>query len=516
MEPEHLGRTHEQEDRMAQATLKQVANTDVRELLSQLKEGYTLERSGSDHFHILDPEGKPVRAKGNSRPISVPGTPKSSGPHYMKRLTANLTDAGVLSNGTGPKRETTPDQELRDTNRQSHMAVAEQQEQVKEFLKVSEPWIKRLGGWDHRGVVTDLGRIVSHLTNGDRDLQAAAAAISKVKAGEAPGGTNMAALWKLHETMMAQEDPREYYYDMVRELRGLTPVKLEGGAEWPFEVDLIPVEKLFADETYQRPIHDNFARDMVLKFDEQLVGTIDVSERKDGRYAIMDGLQRTTAMTEVGKTAAWAAVYSGLTVAEEAAFFYHKNRDRKMIHPYYHFRARLVSGDPAAKEVNDIVEGFGFQLYNSSGIDHQIAAIKAVEKVFEFSSPWREECLTPSLDLIKRLWFGRKSATDGDLIRGLGRFFQVYADWEIQTKHLEEILAELGPQLVIGRAKDSIQSITGGRGGSSGGFGIGRTIAEIHNTGLTRDKKIDMRRLSPAPGVRTQAMALAELEAGER
>lgn len=492
-------------------TAKQVSNKDVRALIERFNEGYRVQHQPSGHFHVIDPEGKPVRM-GNNRPITIAGTPSSNGPDYMRSLTARLVKAGVVpaaDNGARPDRVGTPDEALREEQQASRLTSEEQQASVQLFLDKSAGWIKRLGGWDQRSLQTDLARIMLDIApEAFTTIESAASTVSNAKRGNIPGTMGLAALWKLHDLMEEQEDPREYYFDRIRELRGFTPITVSG-EEWPFTVELVQLTDMIVDETYQRPVHDIFTRDLVMRFDERLVGTIDLSKRRNGDYAILDGLQRFTTMSEVGKTAAWAAVYSGLTVAQEAEFFYHKNRDRKMIHPYYHFRARLVAGDAGTAEINRIVEKYGFQLYSSSSLDRQIAAIAAVERVYSFSSPFREECLTPTLDLIKRLWFGRKAATDGELIRGLGRFYQVYDDPEINFRHLEEVLAELGPQLVIGRAKDSLQNLTGGRGGSSGGFNIGRTIAEIHNTGLVRSERLDTKRLASSPSVRARALAQA-------
>lgn len=490
-------------------------STEIRNLERRFKKGYSLVADGKSKFKIVGPDGEFVRQTGSSRPASLPNTPS---PSQTKTHEKRLIEWGVIPDPSenGEVREHVADEALRAENVSSRSAVAEQVASVREYLEKSEPWIKKLGGWDARGLTSDLARILVSISDDQRDLGAMSASVSKVKAGDAPGTDNLQLMWKLHDLMMEQEDPREFFFDTIRELRGLAPVKLRKGEEWPFKVELVQLTDCFADDAYQRPVHDLFTRDLVLRFDERLVGTIDVSRRPNGKLAIMDGLQRHTIMTEVGKTACWAAVYSGMTVKEEAEFFYHKNKDRKAIHPYYHFRARLVSGDPATEEINRIVEQRGFKLGVGQYSPEIIVAIKAIEKVYAYSSPFREECLSPSLDLIKRLWSGRKASTDGELIRGLGRFFQVFADWEIQYQHVEEVLAELGPQLVIGRAKDSIINITGGRGGSSGGFGIARTIGEIHNTGLTRDYRLDLKRLSSAPSVRAQALALAELEAQGR
>src|SRR5262245_33102389 len=99
--------------------------------------------------------------------------------------------------------------------------------------------------------------------------------------------------------------------------------KLPRGAreEWPFEVKLLPLDRLLVDDTYQRPPHKKFIADNVEAFDETLVGTIDVSERRNG-YAILDGQQRYLMMQQVRKAACYCSVYTGMSVPEEAAFFY--------------------------------------------------------------------------------------------------------------------------------------------------------------------------------------------------
>lgn len=489
--------------------VKRAPSKEIGQLVSRFKEGHTLVKAGSGHFHILGPDKTLVRGDDN-QPISLAGTPAAGGPHYMKRITSLLEKADVLATNGSTPRESTPNEELRAEQQQAQRSAAELQASAKRFMKESEVWVKKLGGWDQRGINADLSLILLDIgpeVFGTRE--SAATALALVKRGDTPGERSLDVFWRLHEQMMAEEDPREFYFDRVRELRGFNPVITTGGDEWPYEVKLIKLDELFADEAYQRPVHELFARDLTLKFDERLVGVIDVSLRKDGRGAIMDGLQRTTAMREVGKQSCYAAVYRGMTLAEEAEFFFHKNRDRKAIHPYYHFRARQVAGDDTAKAINAIVERYGFKLAVGAVQPNHIAAIKAVEKVYSWYSPFRDECLTPTVETIKGLWQGRKAATDGELIRGLGRFFQVYADTEIQFDHWHEVLAELGPQLVIGRAKDSITHLTGGRGGSSGGLGVGRTLAEIHNAGLPRINRLDLHRLSPTPSVRVRHMKLA-------
>lgn len=225
--------------------------------------------------------------------------------------------------------------------------------------------------------------------------------------------------------------------------------------EWPFTVERIGLHLLFPDKRYQRDVIDGFVAAKALVFDPTLVGTLDVAAREDGRYAILDGLQRRSICEKVGKKTSWCSVYRDMTIADEAQHFADKNAERRNMHPYYRLRARAVAGQPGPKEIIRIAKDAGYKLSASSRVKGAIVAIGAVEEVYEYRSLVRPEgALAPTLDTIRDAWEGRDGALEGTIIRAVGRVWKAYADEEIDFDHLVETLAGSGPKKILGFALD--------------------------------------------------------------
>jgi hypothetical protein len=279
----------------------------------------------------------------------------------------------------------------------------------------------------------------------------------------APIDADYQAVWtKLAEQLENAPDPVGEWYTLVRESRGLpsdtVEVRLPTGAEdeWPFRVELIPLTALLVDrDNYQRPVSWPFVRREASRYDASLVGTIDVAQRSPSSFAILDGQQRSEIVRLVGKTTIWASIYVGLDVQSEALFFLRKNRDRKMMHPYYTFRALLTSGDEATVAMNEIVTKHGYRLAIAAPRDDRtdnIAAISAVTKAYERKLPDGTDTLDPTLEILRKATYGRNGGQDAVIIRGVSRTLleRPDIDREILARHL----LENGPELVLGRAKD--------------------------------------------------------------
>lgn len=238
----------------------------------------------------------------------------------------------------------------------------------------------------------------------------------------------------------------------------LLEVVMSNRTDWPFTIELVNLDELFADGRYQRPPQPMFVDKMVNSFDETLVGAIDASDRGNGdkaHFAILDGVQRYTALGKVGKLTVYTTIYRGMTIAEEAMFFYRKNRDRRAVHPFYSFRARMVAGDETCITINNIVEGCGYKLASTAGGENYIPSIRSVEDAYGFKSAARDQSLTPALRMLRRAWHGRRGGKDSELIRGLGRFFQPFSDNEIDLDWLEEKLIAENPRGIVTRARDA-------------------------------------------------------------
>ena len=376
------------------------------------------------------------------------------------------------------------------------MTAAERQ---KELRPVVEAWVEEVGGWSLIRA-RDIARIVMHrqpdlwknIVVADQQMSV----FLGRQAGTVQqnvGNDTLAALEELSREINDAPDPRAFFFMLLRDASGLVATPVESETGWPFRVELIPLEKLYADDSYQRPLDDHFVRRTVLAYDESLVGVIDVAATDDGRYAIMDGRQRYGASALVGKTAMWGAVYEGMERPEQARFFHHKNRDRKNVHPFYHFRARAVAGDPDAKMINRIVKRHGYKLGISAAQPDVITSIRGVEEVFGWTCEHRDNALDPTLEKIRHMWWDVKGGKDGTIIRGLGRFFAVYSDDEIQWRHLENSLAGVGPVIVQGRAKDLVRRLNTST--YSIGAAVAQAIVTFHNTGLPREQRLNADRL---------------------
>ena len=205
-------------------------------------------------------------------------------------------------------------------------------------------------------------------------------------------------------------------------------------------------------------------------------------------------------MRQVGKTACYCSIYTGMSIQDEAGFFYRKNKDRKSMNPFYSFRARRIAGDEEAQAIQHLVEMEGFALGPNSNHEDVIGAIRAVERAYAMASEHRDQSLTPALSTIREAFKGRKGSFDSWIIQGLGRFWQIYTDDEVNLDRLIIGLQEVGPQGLLGYARDALigQPRTT-YGGISLPTQVAREAVKLHNRALgnvDRREKLDGKRLS--------------------
>lgn len=250
--------------------------------------------------------------------------------------------------------------------------------------------------------------------------------------------------------------------------------------EWPFEVELLDLSELIVDHTYQRPVEERFVKGMAAHFDETLVGCLDVSDRRDGTYAILDGQQRYESMKVVGKTTCFASTFTDMTIQDEAGFFFRKNRDRRAMKGYFGFRARVIAGEPTANEIEEAVRTAGFSLGPSSDHTDVIGAVLACEQAWAIRSDVRRDCLTPALRTLGAAWRGREFSLRGPMIGGFARFWKAFADDEVEWDVLiSSLQGEIGgPSNLLGLGRE--RQVAGPKGG------LTRSIAGVIAWGYNR------------------------------
>lgn len=464
---------------------------ELSELQRRFKPGYTVEQAKGGHFRVLDPDGEPVRI--NGKPFMLPSSPH--GGRATKNAEAALIRLGVLKQSHSGS-YVPMDPELARERRQRGVAKtlanrqANRQREAKALKLRLDPIVERAGGWKQPGNISDLAHLGAEIARERGEIAMTpdllTSSATRVR-DTAWVEQQYQAVWNaLAERIEEAEDPIEAYYTLLRKARHLpgkdelvvSQLRLIDG-EWPFEVVKLELEQLFVDHSYQRPPAWPFIRKTAATFDETLVGAIDVSERAGGKHAIMDGQLRYEAMRLIGKKTCWAAVYLGLNQAAEARFFLRKNRDRKAVHTYWTFRAQVIAGEEEAIAIEKIVKSYGYRIFmTSAGGAHDernISAIAACQDAYRRSSETRKECLSPTLAVMKASTFGRKQGQASTLIRGLGRFFQLNDEVELE-KLSGAILSSPGPEWLLGKARDEA-----GGSGSAQMPAMARVLTNLYN-----------------------------------
>jgi hypothetical protein len=257
--------------------------------------------------------------------------------------------------------------------------------------------------------------------------------------------------------------------------------------------DVAPIAKTFVDDRYARPIHEPLVRKLLREWDERALGTIMLSLRPDGWFAIIDGQHRIEAAKRMHMTELPARIYIDLTVEEEARL-YRLFAVRKQQSTMDRFRAGIVEGDPGLLRIRRIVEALGMRVQSGHYGEGSLAAVGTLARVYARYGP-------DMLDLVLRTLyaaFGRDSrAYSHAMLNGLAAFivrYEEHCDWVRLVRRMkEEGLQEINQRLfAIKRAFRNP--------GSSDPI-VGQIIVDIYNKHLTAN------RLMPWESGRTMANA---------
>jgi hypothetical protein len=224
--------------------------------------------------------------------------------------------------------------------------------------------------------------------------------------------------------------------------------------QWPYRFELIPLDQLFVDKAYQRPL-TNFYKRIVNDYEPAMIGTLQVSQRKNrgkvSRYAIIDGQTRWKGLNELGEPVAPCVVYESMTQAREAELFARLQRERRGMATYLRFRAALIAKDTEAGAIAALVRHAGYKMAGDED-DQGIRSISAVEWIYRKDPT----LLTTTLAVIDRAWpmpnggsmvYGDR--VRGEILRGIARFIR---DEEPDLARLTDKLGKITPTQLRTRA----------------------------------------------------------------
>ncbi len=239
----------------------------------------------------------------------------------------------------------------------------------------------------------------------------------------------------------------------------------------------VKLDELVADVDVQRSLDANRVERMAANFMPDAFGALTICLRPDGSRAIIDGQHRHAAGILAGYDKAVTAIqYEGLTKGEEAVLFLTLN-DSKQLQPIDKFRARVLSGEPQALAVKEVLDEHGW-VVRISAEDWSLTAINAVEKIYGGMGVVKggdTALLHNVMTLISASWNGLASSVHGTILGSMGKFLGWYGTQVDYEKMITE-LQVIKPRNLIGdiRVLREMQRVDIPNAGA-------RVLVNIHN-----------------------------------
>jgi hypothetical protein len=186
---------------------------------------------------------------------------------------------------------------------------------------------------------------------------------------------------------------------------------------------------LTTDGRFNRPTSEKQIANIDGGFNMAAFRTIEVWQREDGRYVILDGQNRTEVLRRRGvpldAKCVPAIVHRDLTVEEAAELFVLLNSGRA-ITPFDRFRAMLTNGEAETVAIDATVRSFGLRV-TDKGADDALACPGTLYTVFRTGSP-PGALLGRTLRALVEGFGSIKEALGAVLIRGVARYLYEHPD----------------------------------------------------------------------------------------
>jgi ParB-like nuclease domain len=246
----------------------------------------------------------------------------------------------------------------------------------------------------------------------------------------------------------------------------------------------LPVDALFVDRTaYQRELKPkNVARITRVGWSERRAGTIAVSDRGDGTYAVYDGQHRLEAACILGVRDVACMVTTGMTRQEEAQAFIDCNRDRQQPDWYDYLHAMVGAKDAEAIAILETVQRHGL----SVGKGGNPNMIQAPRTLMDVSSVFGLKTLDHTLRVLKEIWHGEAESLKAGFIGAMARVLVDYKLAGLDEERLVAILSRTptGEVLRLAKAMSTKFSVSD--------ESIGRAFVTLYNKRLRAGSMLDL------------------------
>jgi hypothetical protein len=250
-----------------------------------------------------------------------------------------------------------------------------------------------------------------------------------------------------------------------------TAVKIKRRKIAVFEIASLHI----ADEYQREVIAAHVAKIGGDEFVEEALGLPCIGVRGDGTKSVVDGMQRITALREMGYTHVECEWFESRGKDHEALVFLLKN-NYKRLKSHELFKARLTANDEETVLIYEAITEAGLGVRGiESRHRHRLQAVSSAKAVYRIAG---RDLLIRSLTLLKEAWGDQHDdAYNGGVLNGLAVF--LYHVPEAKDQRLLRAMRKIAPKNTYGylTADNNLGIASGG----SRAKAIARAFHAIHD-----------------------------------
>lgn len=233
-----------------------------------------------------------------------------------------------------------------------------------------------------------------------------------------------------------------------------TPTSADGTKKPEPFLAALAISTLFTDPVYQRDLDELRVQRMASAYDVALIGIVEVSQRPDGRYAILDGQHRVALVRDVSFSSddpnphLVCRIHRDLTVAEESALYHQLNTTRKQLTGWDRWLARRGAGESAVLDIEACAHRHDYTIgmQTAPGV---LRATKAAEHVVALGGI---ALLDDVFATIRAAYGDDQAGLDASIIHALGHVLHSYTRDELDLVRLISALSGVVPRQITARA----------------------------------------------------------------
>lgn len=205
------------------------------------------------------------------------------------------------------------------------------------------------------------------------------------------------------------------------------------------KVETVELSLLNVDNSYQRGLKRH-AKLIEANFMLAAAGTLHVGRRPKGDLWLIDGLQRKTAMVNLGIKKWKAIVVESSGPQYEAQIFKLLNGNRVGVNSVDMFRTCLTAQDPVAVAAAKIVAELGMTFnFQRGGRVLKYGEIACLGMLYRQTARWGEDNIKRALNLVMNTWPGQDQAMSEMLVCGVIVLVGTYGETLNDARFVEKL-----------------------------------------------------------------------------